>query len=326
MHEEAGLLAHVGDGDAGAVGFEGAGVADLAAGFGVEGRLVQHDLHLDADRRSLDGMAADEEGGDLAFGGLGVVAEELGGAELLGEVEPDRLVGGLAGAGPGGAGLRLLLGHRRLEAGDVDGAVLLAERVLGEVEREAEGVVEAEGGGAGERGAVGQAVELVVEDAQAAVERGLEAGLLGEQRLLDQRLGAGELGEGGAHLGDQRRDQAVHHRIHGAEQVRVAHGAAHDAAEHVAAAFVGGEHAVGDQEGGGAQVVGDHPVVDAPCAVRVGMWWRLPRLRSGRASGRCRSCRACPAARRRCARGPCRCRSRGAGAGCGRRPRTARTA
>ena len=39
--------------------------------------------------------------------------------------------------------------------------------------------------------------------------------------------------------------------------MRVAHGAAHDAAQHIAAAFVGREHAVGDQEARGAQMIGD---------------------------------------------------------------------
>ena len=240
--------------------------------FGVERRLVQHDLHLDADRRRLGRVATDDQRQHLALGGLGVVAEELGRAVPLREVEPDALVGRLAGAGPGGAGLRLLPGHRRVEAGDVDAAVSLAKRVLGQVEREAEGVVEAEGGVAGQRRALGQALELVVEDAQAAVERGLEAGLLVEQRLLDQRLGARQLGKGAAHLRDERRDETPHHRVLRPEQVGVAHGAAHDPAQHVAAALVRGQDAVGDQERGRAQVVGDHPVVDAarPVGVAVG--------------------------------------------------------
>ena len=43
----------------------------------------------------------------------------------------------------------------------------------------------------------------------------------------------------------------------------MAHGAAHDPAQHIAAALVRGQDAVGDQERRRAQVVGDHPVVDA---------------------------------------------------------------
>ena len=38
----------------------------------------------------------------------------------------------------------------------------------------------------------------------------------------------------------------------------MAHGAAHDAAEHIAAALVRRQHAVGDQERRRAQMVGDH--------------------------------------------------------------------
>ena len=40
----------------------------------------------------------------------------------------------------------------------------------------------------------------------------------------------------------------MHQRLVGAQQVGVAHGAAHDPAQHVAAAFVRGRDAVGDQE------------------------------------------------------------------------------
>ena len=55
-----------------------------------------------------------------------------------------------------------------------------------------------------------------------------------------------EVGIGVAHLGDQGRDQTVHQGIGGAQQVGVAHGAAHDAAQDVAPALVRGRHAVGE--------------------------------------------------------------------------------
>jgi hypothetical protein len=42
--------------------------------------------------------------------------------------------------------------------------------------------------------------------------------------------------------------------------MRVPHGAAHDAAQDIAAAGVGWEHALGDQKARGAQMIGDHPV------------------------------------------------------------------
>ena len=47
------------------------------------------------------------------------------------------------------------------------------------------------------------------------------------------------------------------------QQAAVAHGAADDAAQHVAAALVGGQHAVGDEERDGPRVVGDDLVAEA---------------------------------------------------------------
>ena len=66
-----------------------------------------------------------------------------------------------------------------------------------------------------------------------------------------------QLGIGLAHLVGQRRDQRVEEGLARAQLVAVADGAARDAAQHVAAAFVAGDHAVGDGEGAGADVVGD---------------------------------------------------------------------
>ena len=89
----------------------------------------------------------------------------------------------------------------------------------------------------------------------------------------------------------------------------MAHGAAHDAAQHVAAALVRRQHAVGDQERGRAQMVGDHLVRRRLRRRRDRRRSRAPPPRSGRGTGRCRSCCACAAGRRRCAPAPCRCRS-----------------
>ena len=92
-----------------------------------------------------------------------------------------------------------------------------------------------------------------------------EADLDGARELLfffieDARDASGvvfELGIGFLHL---RADGRGHLRKKGtgsSEHVRVAQRAANDFAQHVAAAFVGGNHAVGNQERGGAGVVGD---------------------------------------------------------------------
>ena len=68
-----------------------------------------------------------------------------------------------------------------------------------------------------------------------------------------------QFGIGRTHLADQVGHQLVEEGGARAELVAVADGAADDAAQHVAAAFVAGDHAVGDQEGAGADVVGDAP-------------------------------------------------------------------
>ena len=100
---------------------------------------------------ALDRVAVADDRQDLGLGFLGRVAEELGGAQPFAELEPDRLGLRLAGARPAGARLLLLAFHGAREAGRVDGDAARLERVLGEVEREAVGVVEAEGDVAGER-------------------------------------------------------------------------------------------------------------------------------------------------------------------------------
>ena len=73
-------------------------VADLAAGLGVERRLVDDDRRLVAGLRRRP-LAVPDQRQDLALGGLGLVAEERV-APVAPGVEPD--VGrGLAGARPG---------------------------------------------------------------------------------------------------------------------------------------------------------------------------------------------------------------------------------
>ena len=104
---------------------------------------------------------------------------------------------------------------------------------------------------------------------QPALQGLAEAGFLQQQGLDDQCFGEAELGVGGAHLADQDGNQPVQHRVARAHHVRVAHGAAHDAAQHVAAALVRRQHAVGDQERDGAQMVGDDAMAGAERAVRV---------------------------------------------------------
>ena len=83
---------------------------------------------------SFDADNFEDLGGRLEL----VVADEIGGRgrSRLGELDDLLLLGG-AGAGP-------LLVHQLVEAGDINGQAALAGHQLGEVEREAVGVVELE--------------------------------------------------------------------------------------------------------------------------------------------------------------------------------------
>ena len=71
-----------------------------------------------------------------------------------------------------------------------------------------------------------------------------------------------QLGIRAAHLPVEILDQRVEERLLLAELVAVADRATDDPAQHVAAAFVAGDHAVDDQERARADVVGDHACSD----------------------------------------------------------------
>ncbi len=94
------LLLGVGDAEAHPVGRHEAGVADLTAGFSVERRLVEHDGAGLALGQSGDLLAVTHQRGDDALRALGLVAQELGGADLLAQREPHGFGRGLAGARP----------------------------------------------------------------------------------------------------------------------------------------------------------------------------------------------------------------------------------
>ena len=259
MQEQAELLLGVGDADTQPVrAGDHALIANLAAALRIKRRLVQHhgDVAAGFDRRHR-GPAGDERH-DLGLGRLGRIAEEFAGADGIAQLEPDLFGGRLARSAPGGAGTRPLLQHGGIEPGDIDGAAVLPQRVLGEIEGKSVGIVKPERDIARQGHAIAELAGLVGEEGQAAFEHGAEARLLEFQGLADQGLGLAEFRVGSAHLAHQGRHQLVEDGIARAHHVQMAHRAAHDPAQHIAAPLVGGQHAVGDQEGRAAQMVGDH--------------------------------------------------------------------
>lgn len=252
MAEHAGLdLEGVGHREPHAASLQQAGVAHLAAGLGIERGGIEHHDRVLARRHLLDLGTLDIQRRHLdaaQFEVLVAFEARLGAfvAQALGHLELAR-----------GARLLALALHRRLEAGHVHLDLALATDVGGEINRKAVGVVQREQRGAVERVALGDLGQRAVQDLHAVFERFAEAFFFLAQHLRHALGHLGQLGIGFAHLGHQVRHQAMEERLGLAQLVAMAQGAAHNAAQHVAAAFVAGNDAVDDEKGASADVIGD---------------------------------------------------------------------
>ncbi len=234
---------------------QGAVVTDLATGLGVERSLVgQHDDVITG-LGTLHRAAVLENGDHGEVVGLqAVIPEEDGRLERGDQIgRQGHATTELAGRARG-----LALGvHCGVEALDVHGQVTLARDVLGEIEREAVGVVQAERIHAGDH-AVADLGRDVVENLHARIQRFSKTLFLGLQGAHDGVDLGRQFGIGHAHLLDQGRHQLAEERLAHAQHPAVAQCAADDTAQHVTAAFVGRQHAIDDQERTGTDVVGDH--------------------------------------------------------------------
>ena len=146
--------------------------------------------------------------------------------------------------------------HRRLVSGNVDRFAALAGDIGGKVHRKAECVVQRKHRFAVDHAAF--AVQRDIEDFHAVLERFGEAFLLRLQGIRDLLLCPGQFLVGLAHHGNQVAHQLVEKGLRLPELVAMAQGAADDPPQHVTAPNVCGNDAVHDQEGGGADVVGDY--------------------------------------------------------------------
>ena len=254
-------LAGVGHCNAQAIGRgDHADIACLTAALAIERRLVGEDNHLIAFGCTVDFGAILHQRDHAAFAAGRGVAGELGASLALGKIEPDLVRSGIARALPCGAGGFLLAGHGGIETVAVDPDIAHTQGVFGKVVRETVGIIELEGGFAVEFGTLAHVSCRIVKQAQALVERAAELGFLPLEHFGNQRLPALQFRVCLTHLGDEFGHQAMHQRLARTQQMRMAHRAAHDAAQDVTAAFVRGQHTVGQQEAGRTQVIGDHPM------------------------------------------------------------------
>ena len=242
------------------------GIPGLATAFAIERRLVGQNDHLVTGPGRIDLRAVLDDRNDLGFASGRIVARELGRSLRIGDIEPDLFAGRLARTLPRRPGSRLLLLHRRVESALVDGDAAAAQRIFRQIVGEAIGVVELERGLPVQRPALAHRAGRLVEQLEALVERAAELRFLAFEHLFDQRLPALQFGIGLTHLGDESGHETVHQRFARAEQVCMAHGTAHDPPQDIAAAFVRRQNAIGHQEAGRAQMVGDDPVAGSAVA------------------------------------------------------------
>ena len=255
---EAALGGGVGHEELGVVGVDEAVVAHLAAHLGVQRRAVEHHGGLGGVLGALDALAVHHDGEDLrALDALVIVAHELRGGQLVCKLGPYVVEGTPGVTLGGGAGTGLLLVHLGIKALDIDRMASVLGDLDGEVDREPERIVQHECGGARKLLASSECRELLIEISATVVEGGGETLLLGLDDALDQADVLEQARVGVAHDVVHRVDEAAQERVLDAEQAAVEHGAAQQAAQHVSAALVAGEHAVGDEEVHGAGVVGD---------------------------------------------------------------------
>src|SRR5262249_27111554 len=123
MHEKiAELLLRVGHAEKRTFGaFDDTLVSDLTTALAVERRLVEDERAFIAGLERADCLAARDKRRDDAFRRLGVIAEEFRRADLILDLEPQRLGRGLARTFPGSFRGVFLLLHRRVESFRIDG-------------------------------------------------------------------------------------------------------------------------------------------------------------------------------------------------------------
>jgi hypothetical protein len=238
-------------------GLDMPGVGDLPPALRVEGRLLELREH------PAVGALRDPQH-RVRLGGL-VTDEARAEARLPGEAHHVLVLHvHLATGGRGGGRLpaaRHLAGllHQLLEALVVHRQALLGEQLPRHLVGEPVGVVQLEGVLGRDPGGLLllRAPDEVRQEPLALLQCAPEALLLGARPALDGGPLALQLGVGVAHRLDDALVEQRQERILETQHVPLLHGAAHDAAEDVAALLVRGHDAIGHQEGRAAAVVGE---------------------------------------------------------------------
>ena len=136
-------------------------IADLAAGFAIERRLVHHNSAGLTGGQLVNNFAIGNQRHHLAFSRKCFIAKELTGTKPFAQVKPKRFGCGITGSRPGFSGRRFLLRHSRIKAVIIKAPALAAQNVLRQIQREAIGIIKPKRNRARQNFAVGKLVGFV---------------------------------------------------------------------------------------------------------------------------------------------------------------------
>lgn len=232
-----------------------ADVSHLAAALRIEGRAVQYQGDFVARRCMIDALPVLQDCQHRRLG-LGFLIPQ----ELCRHIRQDVVFARPSvrtGVFPGIAGALALLLHELVEALFVDRHPALRNDLLGEVEREAIGIVQTECILTGQAG-IEVLVDQAVQHLHSLVNRLGKALLFHMDQLCNHRSLLVELRIGILVLVDHRVRDVRQEGVVDSQQTAMACRTAEQAAQYVAAPFVGGHDAVADHKGGAADMVGNH--------------------------------------------------------------------
>ena len=234
-------------------------VGDLAAHFGVEGGLVQHDDALFAAGNGAGNLIAHAHRQNLGVAVILGVADKGGGGVVQPQV--DACPGQIAQRLPGFPGANLLLLHQLGKSRLIQRHILVGHHFQGQVNGEAVGIVQLEGVGAGElRLALGLMLcQHIGEDRHATVDGAGKVLFLHLYNLGDIVAALPQIGVVNLVFLHHGLHDLIEEGVVDAQELAMAGCPPQQTAQDVAAAFVAGKHAVGDHEGGCADMVGDDP-------------------------------------------------------------------
>ncbi len=152
-----------------------------------------------------------------------------------------------------------LLTHLLFKTGHVHAETGLFHNLFRQLHGEAVGIVEAEGVGAGDLFRLLMRRQQAVDNLQPRLEGLLESALFEPDGLEDEIAAPGKIGVDLAHLRDGHPGHLGQEGLVQPQPHPVEGGPAQQPPQHVAPPLVGGVHAVGDEKGQGAAVLGHHP-------------------------------------------------------------------